>query len=364
MKLKKIITEVEKIFPLKIAEEFDNVGLLFGNTDVDCNKALVCHDVTDEIINEALNKKCDLIISYHPLIFNSIKKINYEDRVGRIITKMIENKLSLYSIHTCFDNLKKGLNFDLGNILNLKNQKKLIPKKNSLMKLTSYVPNDFLDYVLNSLYKAGAGEIENYSKCSFSAMGEGRYLGNKESNPKFGNKEKFTKTSEILISLIFPSYKKKKVIESLIKSHPYESVAYEIMNIDNYNPDLGLGSIGDLPKSMTQKEFLNFLKTKLPIPVIRHSKSSKNKIRTVALLAGSGGSGIENAISSKADAFITGDLKYHDFFKSDNKILLIDAGHFETEFFIKNKLQEILKKKIHNFAFVCSDNNNNPVKYF
>ena len=243
MKLEKIINEIEKIFPTKTAEEFDNVGLLLGKTDAECNKALVCHDVTDEIIDEALNNKCQLIISYHPLIFKSLKKINYEDRIGRIITKIIENKLSLYSIHTSFDNLKNGLNFDLGKILNLQNQKKLIPKKNSLMKLTSYVPNAYLDIVLNSLYKAGAGEIGNYSNCSFSAEGEGRYLGNKESNPKFGNKEKLTKTSEILINLIFPSHRKKKIIESLINSHPYESVAYEITKIENKNPDLGLGTI-------------------------------------------------------------------------------------------------------------------------
>ncbi len=364
MKIEKIIYKIEKLFPTKTAEEFDNVGLLLGNTDTQCNKALVCHDITDEIIDEALNSKCELIISYHPLIFNSLKKINYKDRIGRIITKIIENKLSLYSIHTSFDNLKKGLSFYLGDIINLKKQKKLIPKKNSLMKLTTYVPNEYLDLVLNSLHEAGAGEVGNYSKCSFSTEGEGRYFGNEKSNPKIGNKQEITKTSEILISLVFPSFRRKKIIESLINSHPYESVAYEIMNIENHNPDQGLGSIGVLSKSMTQKEFLNFVKDKLPIPVIRHSKLLKNKIKTVAVLAGSGSFAIDNAINIKADAFITGDLKYHDFFKSDNKILLIDAGHFETEFFIKNKLQEILKEKIPNFAFIRSKINNNPVKYF
>jgi len=364
MKLERIINEIEKTFPLKTAEEFDNVGLLIGKADVECDKALVCHDVTDETIDEALNNKCELIISYHPLIFKSLKKINYEDRIGRIITKMIENKLSLYSIHTSFDNLKNGLNFDLGKILNLQNQKKLIPKKNNLMKLTSYIPNDYLDLVLDSLYEAGAGEIGNYSNCSFSAKGVGRYLGSKGSKPKFGNKEELTKTFETLISLIFPSHRKKKIIESLINSHPYESVAYEIVNIENKNPDLGLGSIGVLPSSMTEKKFLEYLKNKLPINVIRHSNFTKNKIKIVSVLAGSGAFAIDNAIKNKADVFITGDLKYHDFFKGDNKILLVDAGHFETEFFIKNKLQELLKEKIPNFAFIRSEINNNPVKYF
>ena len=364
MKIEKIIHEIEKIFPTKTAEEFDNVGFLLGNINTVCNKALVCHDVTDEVIDEALNSKCELIISYHPLIFKSLKKIHFKDRIGRIIIKMIENKLSLYSIHTSFDNLKNGLSFYLGKILNLKNQKKLIPKKNSLMKLTTYVPNEYLGLVLDSLHEAGAGEIGNYSKCSFSTEGEGRYLGNEKSNPKIGNKEQIIKTSEILISLIFPSFRRKKIIENLINSHPYESVAYEIVNIDNYNPDHGFGSIGVLSKSMTQKEFLNFLKVKLPTSVIRHSKFLRNKVKTVAVLAGSGSFAIDNAINKKADAFITGDLKYHDFFKSDNKILLIDAGHFETEFFIKNKLQEILKEKIPNFAFIRSKIKNNPVKYF
>ncbi len=364
MKIEKIINEIEKIFPSKTAEEFDNVGLLLGKHDALCNKALVCHDVTDEIIDEALNNNCELIISYHPLIFNSLKKINYKNRIGRIITKMIENELSLYSIHTSFDNFKNGLSYYLGNILNLKNQKKLIPKKNSLMKLTTYVPNEYQDLVLNSLYEAGAGEIGNYSKCSFSSEGKGRYLGNKESNPKFGNKEELTKTSEILISLVFPSHIKKKVIENLIESHPYESVAYEITKIENKNPDLGLGSIGVLPRSMTEKEFLEHLKNKLPVNIIKHSKFMKNKIKIVSVLAGSGAFAIDNAIEKNADVFVTGDLKYHDFFKSDDKILLVDVGHFETEFFIKNKLQEILMEKIPNFAFVASKIDNNPVKYF
>ena len=364
MKLKKIINEIEKIFPLNTAEGFDNVGLLLGKADAICNRSLVCHDVTDEIIEEALNNKCELIISYHPLIFNSLEKINYEDRVGRLITKMIENKLSLYSIHTSFDNLKNGLNFNLGKILNLKNQKKLIPKKKTLMKLTSYVREYYLDLVLNSLHEAGAGEIENYSNCSFSSKGEGRYFGNKESNPKIGNKNELTKAPEVLISLVFPYHRKKKIIESLINSHPYESVAYEIVKIENKNPDLGLGSIGVLDRSMNEKEFLNYLKRKLPINVIRHSKFLKTKIKVVSVLAGSGAFAIDIAIKNKADVLITGDLKYHDFYKSDNKILLVDAGHFETEFFIKNKLQEILKEKIPNFAFIRSEINNNPVKYF
>ena len=364
MKIEKIINEIEEIFPIKTAEEFDNVGLLLGKSDAVCNKALVCHDVTDEIIDEALNNKCELIISYHPLMFNSFKKINYKSRIGRIVTKMIENELSLYSIHTSYDNFKNGLSFCLGNILNLKNQKKLIPKKNSLMKLTTYVPNEYQDLVLNSLYEAGAGEIENYSKCSFSSEGKGRYLGNKESNPKIGNKEELTKTSEILISLVFPSHIKKKVIENLIESHPYESVAYEITKIENKNPDLGLGSIGVLPRSMTEKEFLEHLKNKLPVNIIKHSKFMKNKIKIVSVLAGSGAFAIDNAIENNADVFVTGDLKYHDFFKSDDKILLADVGHFETEFFIKNKLQEILMEKIPNFAFVASKIDNNPVKYF
>ena len=364
MRLEKIISEIEKIFPLNTAEEYDNVGLLLGKTNVECKKALVCHDVTDETIDEALSNKCELVISYHPLIFSSLKKVNYEDRVGRLITKMIENKLSLYTIHTSFDNIKNGLNLMLGEILNLSNQRKLIPKKNSLMKITSYVPSDYLDKVLNSLYDAGAGEIGNYSKCSFSTKGQGTYMGSKQSNPKFGKKEELTKTSEILISLVFPSHKKKKIVENLIESHPYESVAYEVTNIENSNPDLGLGSIGILPRSMTHNEFLEYLKSKLPISFLRHTKFNRNKIRTVSVLAGSGAFAIDNAIENNADAFVTGDLKYHDFYKSDNKILLVDAGHFETEFFIKNKLQEILNEKIPNFAFVQSNINTNPVKYF
>ena len=247
--------------------------------------------------------------------------------------------------------------------LGLLNIKVLSPKKNAIRKLITYAPKDKVSLLLKNLYKAGAGSIGNYDECSFTSTGTGTFKGNEKSNPKLGERGKKTVTDEVQINLIFEFHKQTKILQALFKFHPYEEVAYEVFKLKNENQNIGMGSIGDLEKEMDEEEFISTIQKKLNIEMIRHSKKNGKKIKKVAVLGGSGSFAISSAISSNADALITADLKYHDFFQAENKILLIDAGHYETEQFTKKLIHDYLNKKLPNFAIVLSESITNPVNY-
>ena len=364
MKIKEITAILSDWAPLTYAEDFDNVGLLVGNEDASCQRAMITHDVSETVVAEAVHKKCELIICFHPIIFGGLTSLTGKNYVEKTVLKAIENKIAIYAIHTALDNHQKGISYQLGKTLGLRDQQILIPKKDTLLHLSTYVPSDHKETVLAALHEAGAGTIGNYTETSFSVTGEGRYKGNELSQPSIGEKNKSTTTTEEKLRLIIPKHSKNKVMKALMDTHPYESVAYELTSTLNSNPTLGLGSIGTLPKAMASASFLTHLKTSLGVPFIRHSMCSKKEIKKVAVLGGSGSFCIDAAMSHGADALVTADLKYHDFFKAENNLLLVDAGHYETEHFTKKLIHEYLTKKMPNFAFTLSEVNTNPVKYF
>jgi hypothetical protein len=250
------------------------------------------------------------------------------------------------------------------NQLNLAHTEILIPQKNTLKKLNTYVPKNEAKALRTALFNAGAGAIENYSNCSFNLEGQGTYTGNDLSNPTKGTKNKLHTESETQVSVIFQNHLEDSVLNALHKNHSYETVAYEIISINNNNQTIGMGMIGELETALTEQAFLAYLKAHMQTPAIRHSAFTKRPIKRVAVLGGSGAFAINDAKAKKADVFVTADLKYHDFFSAENNILLTDIGHYESEQYTKNGLVAILKKKIHNFAIILSETNTNPVKYF
>ena len=364
MKISAITHQLDQWAPLAYAEDFDNVGLLVGNKETNCENVLIAHDVSMRVVEEAVEKKCQLIICFHPIIFKGLKSLTGKNYVEKTVIKAIENKIAIYALHTALDNHKKGISYALGETLGLKNQRILMPKKKTLLHLTTYVPVTHKAIVLDALHKAGAGSLGQYSHCSFSVTGEGQFLGDENSTPYLGEKKSLTKVAEESIRVIVPKHCKKPVLAALLDSHPYESVAYELIEVENLNPTIGLGSIGELENPMPLTIFLRHIKESLNVPTIRHNDSQKSQIKKVAVLGGSGSFCIDAAIAQGADALVTADLKYHDFFTPENNLLLVDAGHYETEHFTKKIIQEYLTKKIPNFAFTLSDVNTNPVKYF
>ena len=363
MKIQELIQLLDEWAPPSYAEDFDNVGLLVGNNKNECTGILITLDTTEEIIEEAIAKKCNVILSFHPIIFSGLKKLTGKTYVEKIVIKAIENKVSIIALHTRLDNHPKGMNDIIAKRLGLKNTEVLIQKKETLKKLVAYVPENHLENVLKSLHQAGAGNLDNYSECSFQLEGTGRFKASNKSNPFIGNKSEKVTVKESQINVVFESHLLSNIQKSLVESHPYETVAYEVYSLINSYSKIGMGCIGILNKEMDSLSFLNFVKKQMKTEVIRYSKTSNKKIKKVAILGGSGSFAIEDVIRKGADAFVTSDLKYHHFFQGENQILLVDIGHYDSEKFIKKYIYNYLTEKIPNFAIVLSSITTNPVNY-
>ncbi|MEY2701651.1 MAG: hypothetical protein RLY43_284 [Bacteroidota bacterium] len=364
MKLTDILSVLEEMAPLGYAEDFDNVGLLVGNKNQDISGVLVTHDALEEVINEAITKKCNLIVCFHPILFSGLKKITGATYVERAIVKAIQNNIAIYAVHTALDNHPEGVNKLFCNALGIKNGKILIPKTNYIHKLITYAPLENADTVRNALFNAGAGTIGNYENCSFNTKGLGTYKGNEKSNPVVGNRFEFVKSEELKIEVTFEKQLEGKILNALFKNHIYEEVAYELYQLENKHQNIGLGMIGELDTPLSENDFLQLVKEKMQCGGIRHSTFLNKPIKKVAVLGGSGSFAIPQAIREGADAFLTADLKYHQFYEAENQLLLADIGHFESERFTKNYIVDYLKEKITNFAIILSEVNTNPVKYF
>ncbi|RVU90037.1 Nif3-like dinuclear metal center hexameric protein [Flavobacterium columnare] len=370
MVINDIISILEEMAPLAYAEDFDNVGLLVGDVKEEVTGVLVCHDALETVIDEAIIKKCNLVVCFHPILFSGIKKITGKNYVEQAILKAIKNDIAIYAVHTALDNHQEGVNKIFCNALGLQNTKILIPKQHFIQKMVTYTIPENVEQLRNALFEAGAGKIGNYQDCSFNSNGKGTYIGNEKSNPLIGNSFEFVEAEEIKIEVTFEKYRQGKILKALFANHVYEEIAYEIYNLENIHQNIGLGMIGELKEPMNEKEFLHFVKEKMECGGIRHTHYIGKKIEKVAVLGGSGAFAIQKAIQNGVDAYLTADLKYHNFYEAENKILLADIGHFESERFTKKYIVDFLKKKICSFAnylsedrIILSEINTNPVNY-
>ncbi len=363
MKINQIIAVLEEMAPLSYAEDFDNVGLLVGNQETEATGVLICHDALENVIDEAIRENCNLVVCFHPILFSGLKKITGKNYVERAVLKAIKNDIAIFAVHTALDNHQEGVNKIFCSVLGLTDTKILIPKQSFIKKLVTYTVPENAEKVRNAMFNAGAGKIGNYEDCSFNSEGFSTYKGNENSNPAIGNKLELTQTNEIKIEVTFEKHLESSILKALFSNHIYEEVAYEIYDLQNSHQNIGLGMIGRLEKPMNEKDFLLFVKDKIQADGIRHSVFLNKKIQKVAVLGGSGSFAIKEAIRAGADAFLTSDLKYHEFYEAENQLLLADVGHFESERYTKNYILDYLTKKMPNFAFILSKENTNPVKY-
>ena len=364
MTVKEVVSEIEKKIALKQAEDFDNVGLLCGNPQREVTGILVCHDALENVIDEAIEKKLNLVVTFHPIIFSGLKSITGKNYVERAVLKAIENKIAIYALHTAFDNDYFGVNFRICEELDLQNQKILMPKSQNLKKLEVYVPGKYAEVVKNALFEAGAGNVGFYDECSFAVQGKGTFRPIEGSNPFSGTRNIREDADEQMVSVIFEHFKQHQVITAMKDAHPYEEVAYQIITLENQNQYSGLGRFGDLKTEMDELDFLKLVKEKFDLKIIRHSPLLNKKIKRVGVLGGSGASGIKAALSQNCDVYLTGDVKYHEFFQNEGKMLICDIGHFESEQFVTQQLIEILSEIFPKFAVSKSVENTNPVNYF
>ena len=363
MIIKEVTDLLEALAPLDNAEDFDNVGLLVGDASDEVSGILVTLDTLENVVDEAIEKNCNLIVSFHPIIFTGLKKITGSDYVQRTVIKAIRNRISIYSMHTALDNSPLGVNARICQTLGLEDPRILIPKNGSIKKLTTYVPRANADKLKGALWNAGAGQIGDYSHCSFSVEGTGTFMAGAEANPSKGNKGELHTEEETQVHVTFTHDRERSVLKALQENHPYEEVAYEVYSLENSNQHLGMGMIGSLSVAMTEKDFIELVKERMGVQFVRHSALLNKKVKKIAVLGGSGGFAIGSAKKAGADIFLTADLKYHQFFTAENKILLLDIGHYESEQFTKNLLVEYLTKKIPNFAIALSESVTNPINY-
>ncbi len=363
MKIKELTKEIESLAPLQYAEDFDNVGLLVGDPEQEVSGVLISHDTTEEVIDEAIRKKANFILSFHPIIFKGLKKITGKTYVERVVMKAIQHNIAIYAVHTALDNQYFGVSGILAGKLGLVNQQVLIPQNHTLRQLVTYAPLADAEKVRTALFEAGAGKIGKYEECSFNIKGIGTYKPLEGADPYIGEIGKRQEEPEERISVIYPKHLEGKILQALFTHHPYEEVAYEIFKLENKNQEIGLGIIGDLEKPVNEKEYLKKLKKDLGLNCIRHSSLRGKKIKKIAVLGGSGAFAIEAAKASGADIYITSDIKYHEFYQGEDKMIIADIGHFESEQYTKLFLYEQLTKKIRNFAVALSETNTNPINY-
>ncbi len=363
MKIKDILQVIESFAPIALQESYDNAGLIIGNPESPVKAALLCIDVTETVIEEAKSLGANLIIAHHPLIFTGLKKINGSDMVQRCVIQAIKHDIAIYAVHTNIDNVINGVNGKIADKIRLTNRKILQPKSGMLVKLITFVPKLHVQRVREAIFEAGGGQIGNYDACSFNAEGYGSFRPNEEAKPFVGKSHQIHYEDETKIEIILPAYLQHRAIAALIQAHPYEEPAFDVIPLLNAHKEIGSGIIGELVKPEKARDFLQRIKDIFDVKVVRHTALINKNIHKVAVCGGAGSFLLGEAIRVGADIFISGDFKYHEFFKAEDRIIIADLGHFETEQFTKDLLFEIIQNKLPTFALHISKINTNPILY-
>ena len=363
MLLRDLITAIEEAVPLQFQESYDNSGLQVGDYSKEIKSALLTLDITEEVVEEAKNKGCDAIISHHPVIFKPLKRLTGRTASERIVAKAIKYGIAIYSAHTNLDVMNFGVSAKMAEKMELTNCKVLVPLKGQLRKLVTFIPQSYFDQVSSAVFEAGAGSIGEYDSTGFSCDGVGTFRGNADSNPFVGEPMRLHHEKERRFETVFYKHQEKAILKALLSNHPYEEVAYDIYPIENDNIEIGFGCVGDLKQPMPTDQFLKFLENVFDAKGIRFSKPPKNTVSRVAMCGGSGSEFLSDAIAASADAYVTADVKYHTFFDAENKILLTDIGHYESEKVAIDILYDLIIKKFPNFALHFSGVYSNPINY-
>ena len=365
MQIATILTFLESIAPPAFQESYDNAGLITGSRDWECTGVLTTLDATEAVIEEAAANGCNLIVAHHPIVFGGLKKINGKNYVERAVISAIKKDIAIYAIHTNLDNMAlTGVNGRIADKLGLINRRPLVPKGGTLQKLHVFVPSGHAEAVRNAIFGAGAGHIGNYSECSWSVEGIGTFKGEAGTDPFVGRPGERHREPEVRIEAVLPSLLSGSVVAAVRSVHPYEEMAFDLVNLANVQPGIGSGLVGELPDSVGQVEFLERIREAFRVPVVRHTRLTGEPVERVAVCGGSGSFMISNALAVQADFYVTSDVKYHEFFDADDRMVIADIGHFESEQFTTDLVFEVLQEKFLNFAVRKSVTRTNPVNYY
>lgn len=363
MKIREVTDYLNSRFLPAYQESYDNAGLLLGDVDQEISAVLCTVDVTPEVVNEAMERHCNLIVSHHPLIFGGLKRITSDTATGNMVMKLIANKITVYAAHTNLDNLDWGVNAALAKQLGLEECRVLRPMEGVLRKLVTYVPTDQADKVRAALFNAGAGTIGAYDCCSYNSDGFGTFRANEGCNPFCGNIGEEHHEAETRIEVIYEKRLERRLIAQLLKAHPYEEPAYDCVPLANAYAKVGAGMIGMLPHTVDTQAFLEAVKERLGLPVVRCSALCREQVRRVAICGGAGSFLIGDAKAQGADIYLTGDLKYHDFQQAEGSIVLADIGHYHSEQFAKDIFSDVISEKFSTFACLKAESDKGYIRY-
>lgn len=364
MTIKAVTQLLETLAPPALQETYDNSGLIIGDSTQICTGILVSLDCLEAVVNEAIEKNCNLIVSHHPIVFSGLKKITGKNYIERVVIKAIKNNIALYALHTNLDNVTNGVSFKMGQLLQLQNMQVLAPKTGHLKKIYTTGKPQYAQAILAALFNAGGGNIGNYAECSFCINGTGTFKPLTGSSPVIGNINQLAIEDEVKLEVLFPAWQQAQIVTALKAAHSYEEVAYEIVTLDNEDQYSGSGVVGNLPQAVTETEFFNLVKQQFKVPFLKHTPLLNKPIKRVALCGGSGSFLIKNAINANADVYLSADIKYHEFYNADNQLVITDIGHYETEQFTIELIAAFLQENISTFAILKTSINTNSVNYF
>ncbi len=358
-----IIKEIEQVAPTAWQESYDNAGLQVGNRFQSVTGALVCLDVTEAVVDEAIALGCNLIVAHHPLLFNGLKSITGRSYIERVVIKAIQHDVAIYAAHTNLDSAPGGVSFRMAEKLGLTSVQVLDPQENQLVKLVTYLPIAHADTLRTALFEAGAGHIGNYDQCSFSQEGTGTFRAGAEAKPFCGEVGKFHREAETRMEVVVPAHRQEAVLQALRSAHPYEEPAFDLIPLANRWEQVGLGVVGNLPEPMDEILVLHRLKETFGVGCVKHSPLHNRKISRIALCGGAGASLMSKAVAAGADLFVTGEIRYHDYFDYESRLLLAEIGHYESEQYTKEIFCEIIQKKFPTFAVHSTQVDTNPINY-
>lgn len=359
--IRQVIAAIEEFAPLALQESYDNAGLQVGDASLTATGALLCVDVTEAVVDEAVRLGVNLIVAHHPLLFRPLKRIVGSNYIERVVMKALRHDIAIYAAHTNLDAV--AVNHYWAQKLQLTNVEVLQPIENMLYKLVVYVPDAHTDTVRSAIFTAGAGTIGNYDCCSYTVKGEGTFRAGENTQPYCGQQGVLHREPETRLEIVLPRYMTGTVVKALLQAHPYEEPAYDLIPIANTYTQAGIGVVGNLPQETDALQLLNQVKEQCNCGSVRHTATGREKVRRVALCGGAGSSLIRAAIGAGADVFITGEIGYHQFFGYDNQIILAEIGHYESEQHTKDIFCDVITKKIPNFATYYTTVETNPIKY-
>ena len=363
MKISDITGAIEEYAPLWLQEEWDNAGVQVGDTAIEATGALLCVDATEAIVDEAIGRGINLIVSHHPLIFHGLKRITGRTATERIVAKALRHGITIYSAHTNMDSAPDGVSWATGKLVGLTDMRTLMPQQGRLMKLSVFTPTQYCNAVSEALWAAGAGRMGRYDRCAYMTTGCGTYRPLPGAHPAIGTVGESHTEDETRIEVVFPSAICARVVQAMLAAHPYEEPAFDLVPMANRDTSAGLGVVGSLEKPMPAIDYLASVKHALGIGAIRYAGDAGRMVSRVALCGGAGADFIDAAIAAGADLYMCGDLKYHNFTTSAGRIVLADIGHYESEQCTKGIFYEIIRKKFPNFATYYAEEDKNPLSY-